>query len=229
VKRITAILFDIGWPIVDETVLEREIFSFLVKRLESYLAIEINAVEVERIKRKAVSCFAPSMISYFIWHYVQPDKKLYYKLREEFGRHDFFPYYRLQSGIIDVLKRLSGHFELGYAANQRREIHKFLDAHGVSPYFSSRLVSEEIGYAKPDQRLFTEVMKKMNIAPEETAMVGDRLDNDIIPAKMLGLTTIQLLIGPHRDQKPRDPREIPDYRIEDIRQISDLSFIAGVI
>jgi ribonucleotide monophosphatase NagD (HAD superfamily) len=51
-------------------------------------------------------------------------------------------------------------------------------------------------------------------------MVGDRLDNDIAPAKRLGMQTIRVLQGFARHQRPRSAAEEPDHTI---RAIADLS------
>ena len=48
------------------------------------------------------------------------------------------------------------------------------------------------GAAKPDPAAFLAVLEKMKADPEETAMVGDSLENDILPAQSLGIKPILL-------------------------------------
>ena len=43
------------------------------------------------------------------------------------------------------------------------------------------------------------------------AYVGDRPDNDVAPAKALGLHTLRLLLGPHAAQPARTPAERADF------------------
>jgi ribonucleotide monophosphatase NagD (HAD superfamily) len=45
-------------------------------------------------------------------------------------------------------------------------------------------------------------------------MIGDRIDKDIIPAKAIGMKTIRIRTGIHKNQEPRIPEEIPDITIE---------------
>ncbi len=47
-----------------------------------------------------------------------------------------------------------------------------------------------IGVAKPDKKAFLAVLEKMNAKPEQAAMVGDSLENDILPALELGIKPI---------------------------------------
>jgi ribonucleotide monophosphatase NagD (HAD superfamily) len=46
-------------------------------------------------------------------------------------------------------------------------------------------------------------------------MVGDRIDNDVVPAKLLGMRTVLIRTGRHREHQPRSWDEIPDFEVED--------------
>jgi FMN phosphatase YigB (HAD superfamily) len=46
-------------------------------------------------------------------------------------------------------------------------------------------------------------------------MVGDRIDNDVVPAKILGMRTVLLRTGRHIEQKPRTWEEVPDFDVYD--------------
>jgi putative hydrolase of the HAD superfamily len=46
-------------------------------------------------------------------------------------------------------------------------------------------------------------------------MVGDRIDNDIAPANRLGMTTIHLRVGRHRDQQALTTEDHADFTVED--------------
>jgi ribonucleotide monophosphatase NagD (HAD superfamily) len=47
-------------------------------------------------------------------------------------------------------------------------------------------------------------------------MVGDRIDNDIVPAKALGMATILFRSGRHRRQRARDDSQSPDAVVTDV-------------
>ena len=55
--------------------------------------------------------------------------------------------------------------------------------------------------------------------PAECIMVGDRIDNDVVPAKLLGMRTVLIRTGRHREQQPRSWDEIPDFEVEDVTGI----------
>jgi HAD superfamily hydrolase (TIGR01509 family) len=52
------------------------------------------------------------------------------------------------------------------------------------------------GVSKPDPAFFARVVEAMGTAPHETAYVGDRVDNDVLPAAAAGLVTVHLRRGP---------------------------------
>ncbi|SJZ42066.1 mutator mutT protein/haloacid dehalogenase superfamily, subfamily IA, variant 3 with third motif having DD or ED/haloacid dehalogenase superfamily, subfamily IA, variant 1 with third motif having Dx(3-4)D or Dx(3-4)E [Pilibacter termitis] len=54
-------------------------------------------------------------------------------------------------------------------------------------------ISEDIGFEKPNLTAFEYVIKKNNLSPLESVMIGDSLTNDILPAKKLGMRTV--LVG----------------------------------
>ena len=50
-------------------------------------------------------------------------------------------------------------------------------------------------------------------------MIGDRLDNDILPAKRLGLRTVWFRQGRYAALEPRVPDELPDATVSDIESL----------
>jgi FMN phosphatase YigB (HAD superfamily) len=52
------------------------------------------------------------------------------------------------------------------------------------------------GVEKPDPAFFARVASAAGMGPEEIAYVGDRVDNDVLPAKAAGMTAVFLRRGP---------------------------------
>lgn len=55
--------------------------------------------------------------------------------------------------------------------------------------------SAEWDLSKPDPRFFARVCSELNAAPEDIAYVGDRVDNDVLPARAAGLTAVHIRRG----------------------------------
>ena len=58
--------------------------------------------------------------------------------------------------------------------------------------------------------------------PEEAAMVGDRLDNDIVPANELGMYTIWIKQGNWIYATPKESLEYPDWMIMNLNELKEL-------
>lgn len=56
--------------------------------------------------------------------------------------------------------------------------------------------SERWGVEKPSPAFFTRIVAEAGVAPKEIAYVGDRLDNDVIPAVEAGMVGVFLRRGP---------------------------------
>jgi putative hydrolase of the HAD superfamily len=91
-----------------------------------------------------------------------------------------------------------------------------LDGHGIGGLFAHREVSGHHGYRKPDVRLFLRALDGLGVGAEETVMVGDRIDNDVVPARLLGMRTVLIRTGRHASQQPRSPEEVPDVEVADV-------------
>jgi HAD superfamily hydrolase (TIGR01509 family) len=104
---------------------------------------------------------------------------------------------------------------LGLAANQPAAVLQRLDRHGMGRYFDHREVSGTLGLQKPDPRLFLSACEALGVPPAACLMLGDRIDNDIAPARSLGMRTVLLRTGRHRAQQPRTWLECADAEATD--------------
>lgn len=90
------------------------------------------------------------------------------------------------------LEKLSRKFPLYCVANQPLQSEQIISNLGFKQHFKSLFIDTLIGYSKPDPRLFQAALKESRLHPKDVLHIGDRLDNDIIPAKICGMQAIQL-------------------------------------
>ena len=126
---------------------------------------------------------------------------------------------KLYAGTKNVLETLSGKYRLGIIANQSLGTQERIDNWGIGNYFDVVIASAEAGCAKPDLEIFNLALEKAVCEPYEAMMVGDRLDNDIAPAKLLGMKTVWVRQGFAKYQSINSESERPDYIIDDIADI----------
>ena len=93
------------------------------------------------------------------------------------------------------IRKASEKYKLGIIANQPAVCEDVLRDHGLLEYFDFVGLSESVGLNKPDIDFFKFVIKEAGAHPNEAIMIGDRVDNDIAPAKQLGMGTIHLKLN----------------------------------
>lgn len=123
----------------------------------------------------------------------------------------------------DVLNKLREKYVLGVITNgpsvyQREEISLLK----LETYFSHILISEEIGFRKPEKEIFQIAVKKAGCRPEEAVMVGDNPREDIESAKNLGMKTVLFDSKNRFTKEDLAPEKRPDYLIRRLTELLDL-------
>lgn len=95
----------------------------------------------------------------------------------------------------ECLHSLSDKYRIGILANQQPGSKGRLEKYGLLPYINLLIASAEEGIAKPDPKIFQIALQRAECLPEEAVMIGDRIDNDILPAKEVGMRTIWIRQG----------------------------------
>jgi putative hydrolase of the HAD superfamily len=88
------------------------------------------------------------------------------------------------------------------------------------PFVSTCLRSFELGIEKPDPAVFAMALDRAGCSPSQVVMIGDRLDNDVRPARLLGWKTIRVLQGFARFQSPRDSWDEPDLTVAGVSRVT---------
>jgi FMN phosphatase YigB (HAD superfamily) len=98
-------------------------------------------------------------------------------------------------GAAECLAALrAGGLRVGVAANQPSAVAPLLE--GLLEPGELTGISEDWGVSKPDPAFFTRVATSLDLPPEAIAYVGDRVDNDVVPAAEAGMVAVHLRAGP---------------------------------
>jgi FMN phosphatase YigB (HAD superfamily) len=89
----------------------------------------------------------------------------------------------------ELLRRLSGRYRIGLVSNfdYSPTIRLILDREGISGIFETVVISDSVGWRKPEPAIFREAFSLMRITPREALFVGDRADVDVAGAKGVGM------------------------------------------
>ena len=73
---------------------------------------------------------------------------------------------------------------------------------------------------KPNPEVFLNAATALAVSPGDCLVIGDRIDADIVPARLLGMTTVLFRTGRHARQRPRTWEETPDQEVETVPQLA---------
>lgn len=84
-----------------------------------------------------------------------------------------------EAGAFDVLKSLHNNHSMGIISNGIGEAQRLrMKAGEIEHYFDSIIVSDEVGYWKPDPNIFQAALEELKVKPHEVLFVGDSLKDD---------------------------------------------------
>lgn len=117
------------------------------------------------------------------------------KMREARIGFEFVTADDLYPDALDCLRQLAADgYRLGIAANQPAATATLARSFGIELDLVG--MSADWGVHKPDPAFFERIARELELPPERIAYVGDRVDNDVRPARAAGMVAVFLRRGP---------------------------------
>ena len=204
VDSCKVIFFDVGFTLVDET--------------ECWLA--------RCAEQAAISWITTNDLYRELQNICRDNLPQFRYLAQKYGFAEIAPYRceyeKLYPDTKAVLETLSRNYKLGVIANQSADLTHRLSQFGILRYFHYIVSSAEYGASKPDMRIFQTALYKANCTAAESVMIGDRIDNDIVPAKQIGMKTIRIKQGLGGLNRIHNERERPDCEVNCLTELLPL-------
>ncbi len=192
VRMLKAALFDLDYTLLDRN---RLLIGFLHAQHQRFEPL-FQGVDVKAYSQRFLDLDAYGMV----WK-----DKVYQAIISEFKIRDItwetlLEDYRryghrfavLYDGVLPLLTSLkAAGITLGLITNGCYDVQfSNIEAAGLTPFFSSILISETEGLKKPDVRIFHRALFQLGAEPRHAVMVGDHPISDIKGAKNAGIKTI---------------------------------------
>jgi 2-haloacid dehalogenase len=118
----------------------------------------------------------------------------------------------------DILSYLHGNYKLAIISNGIGEAQRGrLAAGGIDHFFDTLIISDEVGYWKPDKEIFNEALRRLNINQSEALFIGDSLTDDYIGALNAGIDFCYY----NRKGNLIEEGVRPKYMIESLKKLSE--------
>ena len=125
----------------------------------------------------------------------------------------------LYKDVPYCLEILNKKYRIGVIANQSLGTKSRLEKWGIMKYIDLVIASAEEGVSKPNPKIFEIALQRAKCVANKAIMIGDRIDNDIMPAKKMGMRTIWIKQGFGGYWQITGDDEKPDYIVENIIEI----------
>jgi putative hydrolase of the HAD superfamily len=189
VSNIEFILFDL-----DDTIIGSE---KLYQRAYEKLSLDLKTLNLARLEVKnglpPGNVAARNRLLYF---------KKYLEIKGEFGAarvldlmdkyevilRDFIEDDLIQSQNRETLLRLKNKYRMGIVTNENLKT-QMLKLNQLDPegkLFDFIITSEEVGFEKPAKQMVQRAMEQVNLGADKILMVGDSIENDLIPFSNFG-------------------------------------------
>lgn len=101
--------------------------------------------------------------------------------------------FSLYDDVVPCLERLE-RAGVGGAliSNTARDLDEAVEHFGLSRFIGAVAASAQVGVMKPDPRIFTHVLRRLRVRPDEAVMVGDSYHDDILGARAVGMSAVLL-------------------------------------
>ena len=95
----------------------------------------------------------------------------------------------------------------------RQDREKLLAREGLLEFFDCILTQDDLGFGKPDERIYRLALEELGVEPHETWMVGDSLEYDVEAPQKIGITGIWVVWPASKFANMRDlPKEhLPQF------------------
>jgi len=199
--NIKHIFFDLDHTLWDFETNSDKTFEFILKKNNIQVNIDEFKEKYRPINHRYWKLFREDKVSKSGLRYsrlkdtfdelnYQTEDRLINLLAEEYITY-LSQYNTLFEGAIDILQYLSSKYELHIITNGFEEVqYKKLSNSGLLPFFNKIVTSEKVGVKKPNPKIFQYALNISSAKSNESIMIGDNFEADILGAKNVGMHTI---------------------------------------
>ncbi|HIE17737.1 MAG TPA: HAD family hydrolase [Dehalococcoidia bacterium] len=132
---------------------------------------------------------------------------------------------KVLDGAFEVLRKLTTTgYKIGLIANDDNaaSVRNIITSTGLKRYFDAMAISGELGIEKPDREIFEVALKDLGVEAENTVMVGNRIDTDIVGANRLRMTSVWFKWNDRYPASIDTVEQKPDFIIQSLPQLLDI-------
>jgi len=146
------------------------------------------------------------------------DKEFAAELAEEFPanrrkRHVIY------DDAVPALEFFSQSHLLGLITNGAPDLQwEKIKGAGIQNYFDEIVISGEVGFGKPNRRIYETILSRLKVTIKQVAIIGNNLRSDVQGAQEIGIKAIWL----NRIGRLRYNSVVPDFEISTLHELKEI-------
>jgi len=176
------------WVILDVMGVIFEVGDDTNDLLVPYIQKRNDMISAEKINEMYLKASLGEISSFDFWNELGFGNKF-----PEIERDYLDTYLRIDSEFAEIAKTLSKNYSLAILSNDVKEWSNYLRTKfNLSRLFKIIIISGEVGYRKPDKRIYNLLLDRIQSPPSDCVFVDDRSKN-LRPASEIGIKTIRFV------------------------------------
>jgi len=170
------------WVILDLMDVIFEVGDDTNDLLVPYIQKMDDMISAEKINEMYLKASLGEISSFDFWNELGFGSKY-----PEIERDYLDTYLRIDSEFVEIAKTLSKDYSLAILSNDVKEWSNYLRTKfDLSRFFKIIIISGEVGYRKPDKRIYNILLDKIQSPPSDCVFVDDRSKN-LRPGSEIGI------------------------------------------
>ncbi|PKP56469.1 hypothetical protein CVT91_13080, partial [Candidatus Atribacteria bacterium HGW-Atribacteria-1] len=176
------------WVILDVMGVIFEVGDDTNDLLVPYIQKRNDMISADKINEMYLKASLGEISSFDFWNELGFGRKF-----PEIERDYLDTYLRIDSEFVEIAKTLSKNYSLAILSNDVKEWSNYLRTKfDLSKLFKIIIISGEVGYRKPDKRIYNILLDRIQSPSSDCVFVDDRSKN-LRPGSEIGIKTIRFV------------------------------------
>ncbi|QWG33743.1 HAD family hydrolase [Bacillus mycoides] len=202
-------LFDLDDTLLDRDKAVDNLFLLVLEKCYEDVSDTVKNNMLQKFKeydKREYGISDKTMVLESLFDEFAPKYRLPRNYIQDFWNENFPKCFSIDQNTILFLNHIKRHFKVGIITNgsTQRQKAKIMNT-SLNEYFDTIIISEEVGFSKPDKLIFELALNKLNVQSEDVLFVGDDLEKDIAGcqnANIKGIWFNPNMIKNNTDTKP---------------------------
>ncbi|MCA1032441.1 HAD-IA family hydrolase [Bacillus timonensis] len=176
-------LFDLDDTLLDRDMAVEKMFSIILEKCYKEVEHIAKGEMLQKFKEFDKNSYGDNdkiKVFVFLFEEFPPQYRLPRNYIQDFWNQYFPQCFSINQNTLKIINTIKKHVKVAIVTNgsTQRQNAKVMNTNLIS-CFDTIIISEEVGFSKPDKRIFELALNKLNVKPEDALFVGDDIKKDI--------------------------------------------------